>query len=95
VFDIEPELLKISAHTPDLGIGHEEVNIVLEGDPLKIAFNGRYIVDVLSTLDCEEIVLNFQDDSRSAQLSISDSLDFRYVLMPVKLRESVQEEVAS
>lgn len=95
VFDIHEDLLKISAHTPDLGIGHEEVNIVLEGEPLKIAFNGRYIVDVLSTLDCEEIVLNFQDDSRSAQLSISDTLDFRYVLMPVKLRESVQEEVAS
>jgi DNA polymerase-3 subunit beta len=95
VFDIHEDLLKISAHTPDLGIGHEEVNIVLEGEPLKIAFNGRYIVDVLSTLDCEEIVLNFQDDSRSAQLSISDTLDFRYVLMPVKLRESLQEEVAS
>jgi len=95
LFEIEEETLKISAHTPDLGIGSEEINVCLDGEALKIAFNGRYIVDVLSNLDCEEVMIEFQDDSRSAQISIADSQDFRYVIMPVKLREPVAEEVGA
>ena len=95
LFEIEEEMLRISAHTPDLGVGSEEVNVCLEGDALKIAFNGRYIVDVLGHLDCEEVVIEFQDDSRSAQISIADSEDFRYVIMPVKLREPAAEEASA
>lgn len=58
----------IPANTPDVGVGQEEIAVVLDGEPLKIAFNGKYIADALTILEVEEVEIHFQDDSRSAVL---------------------------
>lgn len=90
--DFGSERLRISANTPDLGSGKEEIPVVLEGDELTIAFNGRYIVDGLTVLETEELEFNLQDETRSAVLRPYGESGFDYVLMPVRLREPVLEE---
>ncbi len=90
--DFSPERLRISANTPDLGSGREEIPVVLEGDELTIAFNGRYIVDGLSVLEAEELEFSLQDETRSAILRPYGETGFDYVLMPVRLREPVLDE---
>lgn len=92
VLDLTAERLVLSANTPDLGLGQEEVPIIYEGADLRIAFNGKYMLDLLSVLDCEEIQMDLQDDTRSAVLRPHGEMDFRYVLMPVRLREALAEE---
>jgi DNA polymerase-3 subunit beta len=87
VFQFGEGQLNLTANTPDLGIGQEEISVVLEGDPLTIAFNGRYWIDILAVLDCEEVQLSFQDGSRSGVISPYGDEDFRYVVMPVRLRD--------
>lgn len=91
VLDLQDDLLQLSANTPDVGLANEEVPVVYRGDALKIAFNGRYLVDALSVLDCEEVELDLQDDSRSAVVRPCDQQDYKYVVMPVRLRELVEE----
>lgn len=95
VLELSEGLMVISANTPDVGVGQEEIALVLEGEPLKIAFNGRYIADALSILEVEEIEIHFQDDSKSAVLSPYGEEGYSYVLMPVRLREAISEEVAT
>ena len=87
VFQVEDGVLNLTANTPDLGVGEEQISIVLEGEPLTIAFNGRYWIDILSVFDCDEVTLSFQDVSRSGVVSPFGEEDYRYVLMPVRLRE--------
>lgn len=94
VLDLDGDVLTLSANTPDLGEAQEEVPVVFQGDPLKIAFNGKYLVDALSVLDCEEIDLDLQDDARSGVLRVCGQNEYRYVVMPVRLREVVEEAVA-
>ena len=48
------DLLLITANT-EVGSIHEEIDIVREGEPIKVAFNAGYLVDVLNTMDAEEI----------------------------------------
>lgn len=93
VLDLADEQLVMSANTPDLGLGQEELAVIYEGAPLRIAFNGRYMQDMLAVLDGEEVLLELQDDTRSAVLREYGQADFRYVLMPVRLREPVEEPV--
>ena len=39
-----------------LGKVREEINIILQGEPLQIAFNSKYLIDVLKNAETEEIV---------------------------------------
>jgi len=92
VLDLATERLLLSANTPDLGLGQEEVPIIFTGQDLRIAFNGKYMLDLLTVLDCDEMEMDLQDDTRSAVLRPQGETDFRYVLMPVRLREALAEE---
>lgn len=91
VLDFAEDRLLLSTNTPDMGFATEEMPCVLDGPPLKIAFNGRYVLDSLAVLSCEEVHLDLQDDTRSAVLHEGDP-NLRHVLMPVRLREAVPEE---
>lgn len=93
VLELEGDTLKLTANTPDVGLAEEEVPLVFDGDPLKVAFNGKYLVDALTVLDCDEVELELQDESRSAVLRPVESRDYRYVVMPVRLREVAPEPV--
>ena len=90
---METEVAVLSANTPDLGLAREELSVVFTGDPLKIAFNGKYLADALSVLDCEEVDIDLQDDARSGVLRPCEAMDYKYVVMPVRLREPVEEVV--
>lgn len=92
VLDLADGTLDLSANTPDLGLGAEEIPVIYEGAPLRIAFNGLYMQQVLSVLECDEVQVQLQDDTRSAVLRPWGDEGFRYVLMPVRLREAVVEE---
>lgn len=89
--DFDDGRLLLSTNTPDMGFATEEIPCNYEGAPLRIAFNGRYVLDGLAVLSCEEVVFDLQDDTRSAVLHEGDP-HFRYVLMPVRLREAIPEE---
>lgn len=93
VFDFDgSEKLELSSNTPDVGMGVEEIPVVFEGRPLRIAFNGKYVLDALGPLGVEEVEFALQDDTRGAVLRELGGEAFLHVLMPVRLREVVVEE---
>ncbi|MGI5843562.1 MAG: DNA polymerase III subunit beta [Candidatus Xenobium sp.] len=93
--EFEPDRLTLSANTPDLGSAREEIPALLEGEPLTIAFNGKFILDSLSVMDADEVQLDLQDESHSAVLRPLQDSSFDYVCMPVRLREFSTEPVGA
>lgn len=91
--EFDPDRLVLSANTPDLGSAREEIPALLEGEPLVIAFNGKFVLDCLMVLDSEEVQLDLQDQSHSAVLRPLEDPSFDYVCMPVRLRELTPEAV--
>jgi DNA polymerase-3 subunit beta len=93
--EFEPDRLTLSANTPDLGSAREEIAALLDGGPLTIAFNGKFVLDCLSVMDAEEVQLDLQDESHSAVLRPLQDSSFDYVCMPVRLRELSAEPVGA
>lgn len=91
-FDFDNVRVQLSSNTPGVGMGVEEIPVVFEGQPLRIAFNGKYVLDALGPLGVEEVEFALQDDTRSAVLRELGGEAFLHVLMPVRLREVVVEE---
>ena len=56
-----------------------------EGDELTVAFNPDYLLDGIDVTPSEEITLQTVDSVKPAIMRGSDSEDFLYLLMPVRV----------
>ena len=79
--------LTISANSQEVGDFEEELDVVeLEtknGEESKIAFNSRYLVDVLSELKGSRVTLEISSPSSPGVFKPTDSDDYVHVVMPM------------
>ena len=65
--DLQPGSLEISAQ--DLGFSiaaYEKMQCQYDGEPLTIGFKSPFIIEILSNMNCGEIVMKFLDSKRAA-----------------------------
>lgn len=82
--NIEPDTIIITSNS-QLGKVREEVAIDLQGEPLQIAFNSRYILDILKNMEAEEIVMEFTSSVSPCILKDKESDNCKYLVLPVRL----------
>ena len=83
--EVSPDLLKISAHNPEQEEAQEEVEAETSVDALAIGFNVNYLLDALSALRDEFVVLQLRDANSSALVRGADNERSRHVVMPLRL----------
>jgi len=79
--------LIITANSDTTGNAYEELDVEQTGDDLTIAFNARYLVEILNHIDAPQIVLKFLGPlSPAAIRPTGDATDVKqmYVLMPLR-----------
>ena len=84
--DIEEEILKLSVRSPENGLAEDEVAAAINGDVKAtptISFNGRYMTELLGTLE-GEIVIEINDANSPMKFTAADRPDDRHVLMPMR-----------
>lgn len=69
------------------GSGRETLPMELEGDPMMVCFNVKYLIDGLRAIQSEQVIININTPISPVVLTPSDGLDILYLLMPVQLRE--------
>ncbi len=77
--------MEISSSNPELGEAREEVEVAYSGTSLVARFNARYLIDVLNTLEDENVVLQLRDETSPAILKPASSDGFLSVIMPMRL----------
>ena len=83
--ELEANQLMLSANNPDLGEAREELDVHYEGEALTIGFNFRYLLDVLSVLTDEEVVLKLTDELSPGVITPKDSTEYKAVIMPMRI----------
>jgi DNA polymerase-3 subunit beta len=68
-----------------LGNAREELNIIMQGEPLKIAFNARFLIDVFKIMDEEEIVLELTSSVSPCVVKNKDRNNCTYLVLPVRV----------
>jgi len=77
----------IRADAQDVGSGSESLAASIEGDPIDIAFNVRYLLDGLKVMGGNEVVLKCNAPTTPAVLEpVGESDTFIYLVMPVQIR---------
>ena len=86
--NLKNEKFYISANTQDVGNGYEEVEFEdldsKTNEDFFISFNAKYLLDVLTILECKDVRLEFSNYSSPGIITKSLSDDFVSVIMPVR-----------
>ena len=82
--DTEPPKVEISARSEEVGDNQDVVDLdEIEGEEGKIAFNSRYLLDVLAVLDKGKVALETTTSSSPGVFKPTDSEDYIHVVMPM------------
>jgi DNA polymerase-3 subunit beta len=79
------EGLELSAIAQDVGEAHESVEAKYEGTDLTVAFNSQFLLDGIDAAASDEVVIESIDPLKPAVMKATDSGDFLYLLMPVRI----------
>jgi DNA polymerase-3 subunit beta len=84
VSDAEPPKAEISARSEEVGDNQDVIDLdEIEGEEGKIAFNSRYLLDVLSVLEKGKVALETTTSSSPGVFKPTDSEEYIHVVMPM------------
>ena len=78
------DVLKISSNA-ELGDVEEEMEASLNGEPIDIAFNARYITDVIRNVPDEELCMKFNSSVSPCVVVPQKGNDYLYLILPVRV----------
>jgi DNA polymerase-3 subunit beta len=83
--DINPDSMIISTSNPDLGDANDEIPVKYTGESMTFAFNARYLLDVLSAMESETVILRINEPLSPTILMEEGKDDYKCVVMPMRL----------
>ncbi len=83
--NLTKDCLTLSSSNPDLGDAKEEIDIVYSGVEISIGFNARYIIDILQTIEKENVFLILKDNISPGLIQPENDNDYLAVIMPMRL----------
>jgi DNA polymerase-3 subunit beta len=76
----------VSSKSPSLGENTVTVDATLKGEENEIAFNSRYLIDVLSGITDKELVFEMTGPLNPGVFKIKDDNSYLHLIMPVRLQ---------
>lgn len=83
-FSQEEQRLVVASGPQELGESQVEIEGAVEGPSGSVMFNYKYLLDALSMLTDEKVVINVVNDSSPVIFTPSGRQDYRYLVMPIK-----------
>ena len=87
-FLLKKNAIELSSYHQDFGDAKEEVEVLYEGSSIEIGFNARYLMEALSVIDGEEVVMELKDEGSPGimkPLSSSEPANQLSIIMPMRI----------
>jgi DNA polymerase-3 subunit beta len=81
--DLAPGKMLIRARAEELGDNQGEIDANVEGDQSKIAFNAKYLTDVLTVMNAPQVAIETKSPSSPGVLRPMGGEDYVHVIMPM------------
>ncbi|MEG1483316.1 DNA polymerase III subunit beta [Clostridium sp.] len=82
--DFQEENVIITSNS-QLGKVREEVSINMQGEGVQIAFNSRYLLDVLKNMEDDEVVMEMTSGVSPCVIKSKNMNNAKYLVLPVRL----------
>jgi DNA polymerase-3 subunit beta len=84
-FVLTEKNLSILSSNSEQEEAQEEIETDYHGEPLDIGFNVNYLMDGLNNISSSTATFSFGDPNSSILITTSESEEFRYVVMPMRI----------
>jgi len=84
-FKIDKEQLDTTTTNPEIGEAKESISVSYTGEPLEMAFNPRYFLETLTSMDSEEVIVRFKDEVNPCTIEGKSDPGFLSVIMPMRV----------
>ncbi|MDE2590961.1 MAG: DNA polymerase III subunit beta, partial [Patescibacteria group bacterium] len=81
---LKKDTIIVSAKTPSLGENTVEVEASLIGEENEIAFNARYLLDVLSAVEDDSMYFEMTGPLNAGVFRIANNPNFLHLIMPIR-----------
>lgn len=81
--ELSPGKITVSARAEEVGDNLGELDAIVEGEEAKIAFNSKYLLDVLAILEEDQVALETTSSSSPGVFRPVGTKDYIYVVMPM------------
>ena len=78
-------VVRITSSNPDLGEAKDDVEVSYKGNEITIGFNARYLIDVLSVIDGDEVAFELSDEHSPGVLHLPGDRSYMAVVMPMRV----------
>jgi len=83
-FAIKQDSIIVSAKSPSVGENTVEVEASLKGEENEIAFNGKYLLDVLANINEENLIFEMTGPLNPGVFKIENDPTFLHLIMPIR-----------
>jgi len=83
-FNFKSDSVVISSNNPDIGKACETTPANINGNDIEIAFNARYITDILKNIDSEDISFSLNTPLSPACIKPFGDENYIYIITPVR-----------
>jgi DNA polymerase-3 subunit beta len=81
--DVAPGKMIVSARAEEIGEHRGEIDVKIEGEGSKVAFNSKYLQEVLQVLDCSQVALETTTSSSPGVIRPVGVENYVHVVMPM------------
>jgi DNA polymerase-3 subunit beta len=81
--DLTPGSVEVSANAAERGNSQSYVDASVSGTEIRVAFNGRYLTDVLSVLKHGQVMLGLNGSTQAGIVRPSGTDSYTHVIMPM------------
>ncbi len=77
--------VQLTVVSQEVGQATEDIDAKYEGTDMTVAFNPAYLIDGCEAIDGDEVIIETVDALKPALVRSSESAEFTYLLMPVRV----------
>jgi len=84
-FHLSKGTLLVTSNNPDIGEVREELDADYDGEDISVGFNGKYVLDVLSQIQTDQVVLELNGELDPGVVRPLDQEGYLGVVMPMRI----------
>lgn len=75
----------ITSNNPDVGKACETVPATMQGNEIEIAFNAKYVTDILKNITSDKLIFSLNTPLSPASIRPTDDETYNYIITPVRI----------
>ena len=85
VFDFSSDRITVSATNPEIGESKEDMVIEYNRDPVKVAFNPKYFIEILNAVETDKVIINIVNEEKPCVIEGENDKTYLGVIMPMRI----------